>query len=101
MCVKVEEVCPKLQKVGQKPEKMCQKLRKCDKNWGCTTCCCTVISAFDFCESLNETNKIIKNFDICRKCQKYTGIFENLTGSIKNFENSSGFLTDYRKYGEK
>ena len=27
-------------------------------------------SAFYFCECLNETNGIIKNFAICRKCQK-------------------------------
>ena len=29
-----------------------------------------LISAFDFRESLNETNEIIKNFTICRKCRK-------------------------------
>ena len=35
-----------------------------------------LISDFDFPESLNETNKIIENFNICQKCEKYTGIFD-------------------------
>ena len=53
----------------------------------------------NFSQTVTETNEIIEIFDICQKCQKYTSIFENSTGSIKNFKNSSGFLTDYQKYG--
>ena len=33
--------------------------------------------AIGFCEILTETTEIIKNFDKCQKCQKFTGIFKN------------------------
>ena len=53
----------------------------------------------NFRQSVKETNEIIEIFDICQKCRKYTSIFKNSTGSIKNLANSSGFLTDYQNYG--